>query len=145
MPITFKYYCSPSTAERLANGNFNTGTIDGWEWFREPPSPSLPIVLAYGSSEYGARLGGIIDTHDYIMQPTCIPADTIQATLSYSIWISSEEPLNEPEYDRMVVSVKDQVGVVMREVDYFYNTSPRGVWLNRSINLSDFSGQMIKE
>lgn len=144
LPITFKDYCSPSTEERLVNGNFNTGTIDGWEWFREPPSPGLPIVLAYGSSEYGARLGGIVDTHDYIMQATCIPEDTNQATLTYSIWISSEEPLNEPEYDRMVVSVKDQNGVVMREVDYFYNTSPRGVWLNRSIDLSDFSGQMIK-
>lgn len=143
LPITFKDYCSPGTDERLVNSNFETGNIDGWEWFREPPSPNLPIVLPY-SSGYGARLGGIVDTHDYIMQTACIPANTAQAMLNYSIWISSEEPLNEPAYDTMVISVKDENGNVLREIEYFSNTSPRGVWLNRSVDLSDFSGQIIK-
>lgn len=143
LPIIFKDYCSPNIEERLINGNFNTGTIDGWEWFRDPPSPGLPIVLPYSSS-YGARLGGILNTHNYIMQSACIPANTNQANLTYSIWIYSEEPLNEPGYDRMIVSVKNRNGVVLREVDFFYNTSPRMIWLNRSINLRDFSGQTIK-
>jgi len=143
LPVVLKDYCFPSTDERLVNGNFNTGNIDGWEWFREPPSPGLPIVLPYGSN-YGARLGGIVDTHDYIMQTTCIPANTAQAMLNYSIWISSEEPLNDPAIDTMVVSVKDKNGYVLREIEYFHNTSPRGVWLYRSVDLSDFSGQTIK-
>jgi len=75
----------------LLHGDFDTGAWTPWEIETEIGSPGL-TQGQYHSAPYSARLGGSVDTHDYVSQQVTVPTNATEMTLDFWYRVSSNDP-----------------------------------------------------
>ena len=85
LPIILNNYDS---SELLKNGSFDTGDFSPWQI---AGSPALDDQK-YHSAPYSARLGGVNDTEDYVVQEVMVPADATEVTLDFWYRVSGTDP-----------------------------------------------------
>jgi hypothetical protein len=124
----------------LVNGDFESGTNVGWS---EHSSHGAGIILQVGelpydlpphSGTWAAWLGGINDELSYVQQDITVSGRP--ATLNYWHWIES---LDECNSDAAYILVS---GVQVTAYDLCTESTTEG-WVERRIDLSDYSGQTI--
>ena len=89
-------------------------------------------------------LGRCDNNYDQLYQTVCVPASVSNATLTYSWWVSSLEPLGPSVYDRLYVSVYDANGNFLRSLNILSNADQRDQWFVATSDLRDFAGQTIR-
>lgn len=101
--------------------------------------PNLNITPYQGN--WLAWLSGRNNATDELWQTFTVPSDATTATLSYWLYMSSEETDNGL-YDAMSVRLRtgDGANQIGEDLDYITNTfSPRDQWVHRSVSLGDLS------
>jgi hypothetical protein len=111
------------------NGDFDTGAWPPWEIDTEIGAPGL-TQQQYHSAPYSARLGGSVDTHDYIGQLVTVPSNASEVTLDFWDRTSGSDP--SPD-DHICVEILNNTWTEVLWGDCFalYETVPQNQWIKR--------------
>ena len=128
------------TGERIVNGGFESGTT-GW-------AGTTGVIGSYsGQTAYeGTRfawLGGNGRTStETLTQSVAIPSTATTANLSFALHIDSAET-GSTVYDRLVVTVKNSAGTVLRSLATYTNVNKASGYQLRTFDLSAYKGQTV--
>lgn len=124
--------------DALANGNFETGTLDGWDTLGATQLVGDPKHFG----RYAAALGNANNADDELCQFVAIPTDTVAATLSFW-WYMISEQVSHPR-DYLYVEVWDQEGVFLANLTTVSDADEAGIWKpSANINLLSYAGQNV--
>jgi len=131
-----------TAAQLLGNPGFETGSISPWT--------STPAVLAntsFGvpahSGSWLAWLDGYASPHtDTVAQSVTIPATCKNATLSFWLDISTNDPTTAAS-DTFKIQVLNSGGTVLSTLGTFSNLNSTGGYAQHSFPLTSFIGQTI--
>ena len=137
--------------ELFQNNGFEAGstawTVNGVDVIANTGHPNLRIAPFEGS--WLAWLGGRNSADDQLWQDLTVPAGTTNATLTYYIYLTTEE--TEPrDYDFMSVRLRTggDSSQLVRDLEIIGNTfAPRNQWVKREVPLGDLSayqGQVLQ-
>ena len=131
---------APPPGEQMVNGGFESGTT-GW-------AGSTGAIGAFaGQSAYeGTRfawLGGNGSTSsETLTQSVAIPATATTASLTFALHIDTAET-GSTVYDRLVVTVKNSAGSVLRTLSTYSNVNKAAGYQIRSFDLIAYKGQTV--
>lgn len=124
--------------EVLGNGNFETGTLDGWE----VTGSSVAITTTRHTGRYAVRLGGENNADAEIRQSFIIPTDTVSAQLGYWWYVTTEQITHPRDY--MYVELRDVEGKFLANLDIISDSGPTNQWYaSLPIDLRAYAGQEI--
>jgi hypothetical protein len=132
---------TPVGGERIVNGGFESSTT-GW-------GGTTGVIGAFsGQSAYeGTRfawLGGNGRTStETLTQSVAIPAGSTSASLSFALHIDTAETTSSTVYDRLVVTVKNSSGTVLRSLATYSNLNKASGYQVRTFDLSAYAGQTV--
>lgn len=132
---------TPPGGERIVNGGFESSTT-GW-------GGTTGVIGAWnGQSAYeGTRfawLGGYgYSATETLTQAVAIPSGSSSAALSFALHIDSAETTSATAYDKLVVTVKNSSGTVLRTLATYSNLNKASGYQIRSFDLSAYAGQTV--
>jgi hypothetical protein len=134
-------FCS-TDLQMLANGGFENGSA-GWVELKQASYPIITNIQlpspAYNGS-WAAWLGGRNNASERFYQSFKVIPAMAGATLSYYVWISTDEAPTGA-YDQLYVRLRDASDAILQQLDYLDNNSARQGWLHRTIILPDLSSR----
>jgi hypothetical protein len=130
-------------AERMVNGSFelsetgwagNTGVISSWVTTGRVPY----------DGRFFAYLGGNgWASKETLTQTVAIPASAISARLSFALHVDTNEFTRYIAYDKLVVSVKNQAGLVLGTLATYSNLDAATGYQIRAFDLLPYKGQTV--
>lgn len=122
----------------LANGNFETGALDGWD----SSGDTTVVTTTTHFGRYAALLGGANDAQDELCQFVTIPSDTLSATLSYWWYVRTAQVAHPRDY--VYVELRDESGAFLANVGTVDDSMKQEMWqVSPQIDLSPWAGQNI--
>ena len=128
----------------IQNGGFSTGKLTPWtassgvltaESSSHPSYPSSDGYLAWLDGYYGAHT-------DTLAQTVTIPANCVSATLSFWLYIDSDDPTGEA-YDTFTTQVLNSSGTVLATLSTLSNQNEGTGYVEHSFSLTPYIGQTI--
>jgi len=132
------------TAKQLfGNPGFETGSISPWSATAGVLANTSQGVPAHSGS-WLAWLDGYGGPHtDTLSQTVTIPATCKNATLSFWLFINSDDPTNAA-YDTFKIQVLNSSGTVLATLATLSNQQEGSGYVQHSYSVSSFIGQTIK-
>ena len=132
------------TAKQLfGNPGFETGSISPWSATAGVLANTSQGVPAHSGS-WLAWLDGYGGSHtDTLSQTVTIPATCKNATLSFWLFINSDDPTNAA-YDTFKIQVLNSSGTVLATLATLSNQQEGSGYVQHSYSVSSFIGQTIK-
>ena len=134
------------TAQQLlGNPGFQTGSLSPWKATAGVLASVAEGVPSYPSSDpYLAWLDGYGGPHtDTLAQTVTIPATCTNATLSFWLYINSDDPTNEA-YDTFTIKVLNSSGTVLATLGTLSNENEGSGYVEHSYSMVPYIGQTIK-
>jgi hypothetical protein len=132
----------PPSSELVTNGSFENGAT-GWSGTTGTIGTWVGYRPAYDGS-YFAYLGGNGRTAtEMLSQSVAIPASATSAKLSFALHIDTSEYSRTYAYDRLVVTVKNPSGTILKTLATYSNVDKADGYQVRNFDLSQFRGQTI--
>lgn len=133
--------CS-TTNQLFGNPGFETGSAAPWT--------ATPGVIDGSASPgphsgaYKAWLNGYGSAHtDDLYQTVAIPTGACSATLSFWLWITTDETGTTP-YDVLTVTVRNTSGTVLSTLATYSNVDASSGYAQQTFDLSSFRGQSVR-
>jgi hypothetical protein len=127
--------------ERMTNGGFESGTT-GWSG-NTGDIGTFSGETAHSGTKY-AWLDGYGSTHtEYVAQTVAIPSTSTQATLSFWLHIDSAETSTTTAYDKLVVTLKNTSGTVLKTLGTYSNLNKATGYKQYSFDVSAYKGQTV--
>jgi Putative Ig domain len=134
------------TAQQLlGNPGFETGKLSPWHATSGVLANVDEGVPSYPSSDpYLAWLDGYGGAHtDALSQTVTIPASCTNATLSFWLYINSDDPTNKA-YDTFKIEVLNSSGTVLATLGTLSNLNEGSGYVEHSYSVAPYIGQTIK-
>ncbi len=129
---------TPVCVDALANGNFETGTLDGWAALGN--TSIVTDTQHFGS--YAVLLGGANRAKDELCQRIAIPAEATSAQLSYW-WHMQTTQVAHPR-DYLYLELRDADGQFLMNLDAIDDGDATGKWTSSpAFDLSGYAGQTL--
>jgi hypothetical protein len=130
-----------SCREAIENGDFEVQA--GWTIGDTLHPAAYSTAQAHGGSTWSMRLGiepgqANVRTHSYVFQPVVIPADAVNATLSFYYYPLSEDTEN----DYFEVTLADAYGRPLVPILHVHSNAQE--WQSYSFDLSPYAGQTVQ-
>ena len=121
-------------SELLVNGDFDTGSWSPWQTFTEVGAPALVQEQSH-SPPYSARLGGSVDTGDFVSQLVTVPADATELTLNY--WDRTSAGDGD-SYDHICIEIVNSAfdEVLTGNCFSLHDVQPQDQWVERNVVIS---------
>jgi subtilase family serine protease len=128
----------------LGNPGFQTGSISPWTATSGVLASTDEGVPSYPSSDpYLAWLDGYGGAHtDTLAQTVTIPATCKNATLSFWLYINSDDPTNKA-YDTFTIQVLNSGGTVLATLGTLSNENEGSGYVEHSYSVAPYIGQTI--
>jgi subtilase family serine protease len=136
---------SGCTAQQLlGNPGFQTGSISPWTATSGVLANTDEGVPSYPTSDpYLAWLDGYGGAHtDTLAQTVTIPATCKNATLSFWLYINSDDPTNKA-YDTFTTQVLNSSGTVLATLGTLSNENEGSGYVEHSYSVASYIGQTI--
>jgi subtilase family serine protease len=136
---------SGCTAQQLlGNPGFQTGSLSPWTATSGVLASTDEGVPSYPSSDpYLAWLDGYGGAHtDTLAQTVTIPATCKNATLSFWLYINSDDPTNKA-YDTFTIQVLNSSGTVLATLGTLSNENEGSGYVQHSYSVAPYIGQTI--
>ena len=133
------------TAQQLlGNPGFRTGSLSPWTATSGVLANVDDGVPSYPSSDpYLAWLDGYGGAHtDTLAQTVTIPATCKNATLSFWLYINSNDPTNKA-YDTFTIQVLNSSGTVLATLGTLSNENKGSGYVEHSYSVAPYIGQTI--
>lgn len=145
LPLIMQPPCNQGTA-LIFNGNFEQGPVS---WVQQG---QYAIITNYSlvpkhSGSWIAWLGGYNNANDVLYQFFNVPRGATSTSLTYYVWIGTDEPSPQVPHDYFYVRLRNEGGgTILQTIDTLNNSSTRGTWLIRqfTINISSYIGQNLR-
>ncbi len=129
----------------LENGGFeefSTGKPSAWSVDSGDNYP-LADGTWFQSGHYGAYLGGYNGAWDVLDQSVTIPGDTLDASLTFSWYMETEESPCGGHYDGLLATLYDDNDQVIRQI-IIDNCSDEGNWHTETIDIDGQAGRSVR-
>lgn len=127
----------------IGNPGFETGSISPWTSTRRVLASTSQSVPAHSGS-WLAWLDGYGTTHtDKLAQTVSIPSTCKNASFSFWLYISTNDPANAA-HDTLKVQVLSSSGTVLATLARLSNLNTTGGYSQYSFSLARYIGQTIK-
>jgi hypothetical protein len=133
-----------TAAQLLGNPGFATGSLSPWTATAGVLANTDEGVPSYPSSDpYLAWLDGYGGPHtDTLAQTVTIPSNCVSATLSFWLYINTDDPTNEA-YDTFTTQVLNSSGTVLATLSTLSNLNTTGGYSEYSYSVTPYIGQTI--
>ncbi|MFL6247541.1 MAG: S8 family serine peptidase [Thermoanaerobaculia bacterium] len=125
----------------LLNPGFELGVVN---WTAAPGVISNGASYAARTGTWNAWLCGYGEEHiDTVEQQVTIPAAATSATLSFWLWIETED---EPDvaFDFLRIQILNSEGAVVQTLATYSNENATAGYVEKTFNLTAYAGQTIK-
>jgi hypothetical protein len=128
----------------IQNGGFATGSLTPWTASSGVLTAASSSHPSYPSTDpYLAWIDGYSGKHtDTLSQTVTIPASCTTATLSFWLYIDSDDPTNKA-YDTFTTQVLNSSGTVLATLGTLSNQNEGTGYVEHSYSVSSFIGQTI--
>ena len=133
-----------TAAQLFGNPGFATGSISPWTASSGVLANTDEGVPSYPSSDdWLAWLDGYGEAHtDTLAQTVTIPSNCVSATLSFWLYINTDDPTNKA-YDTFTTQVLNSSGTVLATLSTLSNLNTTGGYSEYSYSLTPYIGQTI--
>jgi hypothetical protein len=132
-----------TAAQLFGNPGFETGSISPWTATSGVLANTDEGVPAHSGS-WLAWLDGYGGAHtDTLAQTVTIPSNCVSATLSFWLYINTDDPTNKA-YDTFTTQVLNSSGTVLATLSTLSNLNTTGGYSEYSYSLAPYIGQTIK-
>lgn len=147
LPSILKSYalCTEGTS-LIQNGGFEDGPSrwieEGSSIIRSTSDPYPPPSVYEG--EWAAWLGGYNNANDKLYQYFTVPVNLDSLTLSYYVWVGTEE--TSGQWDYLYVTLRDENNAIHSSDQLDNSTLPEHTWVRREqtiYGLSSLAGQQL--
>jgi Putative Ig domain/PLD-like domain len=134
--------CGPQ--QLIQNGGFATGSLTPWTASSGVLTAASSSHPSYPSTDpYLAWIDGYSGKHtDTLSQTVTIPASCTTATLSFWLYIDSDDPTGKA-YDTFTIQVLNSSGTVLATLGTLSNQNEGTGYVEHSYSVSSFIGQTI--
>jgi hypothetical protein len=128
----------------IQNGGFATGSLSPWTASSGVLTAASSSHPSYPSTDpYLAWIDGYKGAHtDTLAQTVTIPATCTTATLSFWLYIDSDDPTTKA-YDTFTIQVLNSSGTVLATLGTLSNQNEGSGYVEHSYSVSSFIGQTI--
>jgi Putative Ig domain len=128
----------------IQNGGFATGSLSPWTASSGVLTAASSSHPSYPSTDpYLAWIDGYKGAHtDTLAQTVTIPATCTTATLSFWLYIDSDDPTTKA-YDTFTIQVLNSSGTVLATLGTLSNQNEGTGYVEHSYSVSSFIGQTI--
>jgi hypothetical protein len=131
-----------TAAQLFGNPGFETGSISPWTASSGVLANTDEGVPAHSGS-WLAWLDGYGGAHtDTLAQTVTIPATCKNATLSFWLYVNSDDPTNKA-YDTFTIQVLNSSGTVLSTLGSYSNENEGSGYVQHSFSVSSYIGQTI--
>ncbi|NLS76528.1 MAG: DUF11 domain-containing protein [Chloroflexi bacterium] len=124
--------------DALANGNFETGQLDGWTTLGR--TEIITDTRHFGA--YAVRLGGYNRAQDELCQLVTIPAGAVSARVSYWWHIRTQQIAHPRDY--LYLELRDSAGQFLANLDAIDDGDTAHKWLSSPpLDLLAYAGQTV--
>jgi hypothetical protein len=135
---------SCTSQQLIQNGGFQSGSLSPWTATSGVLADTAEGVPSYPTSDpYLAWLDGYGGAHtDTLAQTVTIPTGCTAATLTFWLYINSDDPTSKA-YDTFTVQVLNSSGTVVATLATLSNQNEGSGYVEYSYSLGNYSGQTI--
>jgi hypothetical protein len=128
----------------IQNGGFASGSLSPWTASSGVLTSASDDHPSYPSSDpYLAWLDGYYGAHtDTLAQTVTIPASCTAGTLTFWLYIDSDDPTNKA-YDTFTTQILNSSGTVLATLGTLSNQNEGSGYVEHSYSLGDYAGQTI--
>jgi hypothetical protein len=132
------------SAQLFVNPGFATGSITPWTATAGVLASTSEGAPSYPTSDpYLAWLDGYGEAHtDTLAQTVTIPKACTSATLSFWLYVNSDDPTGKA-YDTFTIQVLNSSGTVLSTLGTYSNQNEGSGYVQHSFNVSSYAGQTI--
>ncbi len=125
----------------LLNPGFESGNVN---W-----TADTSVIDAYSanahSGSYVAWMNGYGSTNtDYVYQDVTIPSTACSASLSFWLYVYSDETTSSTAYDKLTVTVRNTSNTVLQTLATYSNLNETTGFVQKSFDLSAYKGQTVR-
>jgi hypothetical protein len=145
---TFTWTINPASSctsqQLIQNGGFQSGSLSPWTATAGVLADTDEGVPSYPTSDpYLAWLDGYGGPHtDTLAQTVTIPAGCTAATLTFWLYINSDDPTGKA-YDTFTTQILNSSGTVLATVSTLSNQNEGTGYVEHSYSLGNYAGQTI--
>jgi hypothetical protein len=135
---------SCTSQQLIQNGGFSNGSLTPWTASSGVLASTSEGVPSYPTSDkYLAWLDGYGEAHtDTLQQSVTIPAGCTAGTLSFWLYINSDDPTGKA-YDTFTTQVVNSSGTVLATLGTLSNQNEGSGYVEHSYSLGNYAGQTI--
>lgn len=133
-----------ATQQLLGNPGFEKG-VNAAPWAASSGVIDNTTSQPARTGSWKAWLNGFGSPHtDTLSQTVNIPANAINATLSYWLYVYTAETTASVAYDTLSVQLRNSSGAVLTTLANYSNLSPKFPYAQASFDLTSFKGQTVQ-
>jgi len=140
--VPFSVANSAPPVERISNGGFESGKT-GWTGSSGVITKSNSYAAHTGSWKAWLNGYGTANT-EYVYQTVSLPSTATSATLSFWLWVDSDETTTTTAYDTVKIQLRNSSNAVIATLATYSNLNKGSVYVQRTFDVSAYKGQSVR-